>query len=93
LKRCRCRSSVTPVFGARHHGFRRAFPLYVVPTTNICLRAPGLFLFIHLSVIYTWCGVMPFSYNRRVMNGTKPLSNMISNHFLYYPTPSNLNYS
>ena len=36
---------------------------------------------------------MPFSYNRRVMNGTKPLSNMISNHFLYYPTPSNLNYS
>lgn len=93
LKRCRCWSGVTPVFGARHHSFRSAFPFYVASTTDLCLRASSFLLFICLSIVYTWCWVMPFSYNRRVMNGTKPLSNMISNHFLYYPTPSNLNYS
>jgi hypothetical protein len=93
LKRCCCWSGVTSLFGTRRHDFCSAFLSHVVSTTSVCLRAPGFSLFICRPVVSIWRGVMPFSYNRRVMNGTKPLSNMISNHFLYYPTPSNLNYS
>jgi hypothetical protein len=36
---------------------------------------------------------MSFNLNRRAVNGAKPLANMLSNHFLNYPTPNNLNYS
>jgi ubiquinol-cytochrome c reductase cytochrome b/c1 subunit len=34
-----------------------------------------------------------FNYTSRPLNGLKPIANMISNHFLYYPTPSNLTYN
>jgi hypothetical protein len=51
LKRCRCWSSVTPVFGARHHGFCSTFLFYVASTTIVCLRASRPLLFICLSVV------------------------------------------
>jgi hypothetical protein len=51
LKRCRCWSSVTPVFGARHHGFCSTFLFYVASTTVVCLRASRPLLFICLSVV------------------------------------------
>lgn len=37
--------------------------------------------------------VMKTYITYRTVNTPNPLANTMSNHFLYYPTPSNLNYN
>lgn len=37
--------------------------------------------------------IMKTYFTYRTVNTPNPLANTMSNHFLYYPTPSNLNYN